>query len=314
MGKRIVAAFLLLVFVMGSVPAFAHDKQDEHDKDLKYALFGSREKVLSGDEKLIFNAIADAAALMIDQFSPNDTNRWKENTYNELQKNLQQLRLQSLKDSYDSLDLNNKIATDGKNITANTHRKYTHLGWNYKNYPNKEFWAKRKQVLLHTVNWTLFNDKALFSWIPGAADALYPPSEQCEAFCAMVYYIHILGDHIEGDASKNLEYLEPIQYVDAFTPGIITELKEQLQIVFMAQKRSWSYAGLMEALTTLEIESAEEYKTWGKLDTKEKCDINKEYAKEILRVLSAYLPTLLKGEPFFSSHFKQALRINGGTD
>lgn len=243
MRKRIVAAFLLLVFVMGSVPAFAHDKQDEHDKDLKYALFGSREKVLSGDEKLIFNAIADAAALMIDQFSPNDTNRWKENTYNELQKNLQQLHLQSLKDSYDSLDLNNKIATDGKNITANTHRKYTHLGWNYKNYPNKEFWAKRKQVLLHTVNWTLFNDKALFSWIPGAADALYPPSEQCEAFCAMVYYIHILGDHIEGDASKNLEYLEPIQYVDAFTPGIITELKEQLQIVFMAQKRSWSYCG-----------------------------------------------------------------------
>ena len=157
---------------------------------------------------------------------------------------------------------------------------------------------------MHTVNWTLFNDKALFSWIPGAADALYPPSEQCEAFCAMVYYIHILGDHIEGDASKNLEYLEPIQYVDAFTSGIITELKEQLQIVFMAQKRSWSYAGLMEALTTLEIESAEEYKTWGKLDTKEKCDINKEFAKEILRVLSAYLPTLLKREPFFSTHFK----------
>lgn len=60
----------------------------------------------------------------------------------------------------------------------------------------------------------------------------------------------------------------------------------------------------MEALTTLEIESAEEYKTWGKLDTEEKCDINKEYAKEILHVLSAYLPTLLKREPFFSTHFK----------
>ena len=289
MGKRIVAAFLLLVFVMGSVPAFAHDKQDEHDKDLKYVLFGSREEILSGDANLIFNAIADAAALTIDQFSPNDTNRWKENTYNKLQKNLEQLHLPSLKDSYDSLDLNIKIATDGKNITANTHRKYTHLGWNYKNYPNEEFWVKRKQVLLHTVNWMLFNGS---------------PSEQSNAFCAMVYYIHILGDHIEGDASKNLEYLEPIQYVDASTPGIITELKEQLQIVFTSQKRSWSYAGLMEALTTLEIESAEEYKTWGKLDTKEKCDINKEYAKEILRVLSAYLPTLLKKEPFFYNHFK----------
>ena len=311
---------LLLVFVVGSVPgALAHGDQSKHDRDLKHALFGSPkngflEKALTGKEKTIFEAISNAAALTIDQFSQNEQLHQKESTYNKLQSELQELGLPALPNSFDNLDLNIKVAPDGKNITANSHRKYTHLGWNYKDYPNEEFWETRKQVLLHTVNWTLFNDKALFSWIPGAADALYPPSEQCEAFCAMVYYIHILGDHIEGDASKNLEYLEPIQYVDAFTSGIITELKEQLQIVFMAQKRSWSYAGLMEALTTLEIESAEEYKTWGKLDTKEKCDINKEYAKEILRILSAYLPTLLKGEPFFSSHFKQALRINGGTD
>lgn len=310
MKKRILAMLLLLVFVVGSVPgALAHGDQSKHDRDLKHALFGSPkngfpEKVLTGKEKTIFEAISNAAALTIDQFSQNEQLHQKESTYNKLQGELKELGLPALPNSFDNLDLNINVAPDGKNITANSHRKYTHLGWNYKDYPNEEFWKTRKQVLLHTVNWTLFNDKALFSWIPGAADALYPPSEQCEAFCAVVYYIHILGDHIEGDASKNLEYLEPIQYVDTFTPGIITEQKEQLQIVFMAQKRSWSYAGLMEALTTLEIESAEEYKTWRKLDTKEKCDINKDFAKEILRVLSAYLPTLLKKEPFFYNHFK----------
>ena len=305
MKKRILAMLLLLVFVVGSAPsALAHDDQKEHDRDLKYALFGSRDKVLSGEEKRIFKAISNAAALTIDQFSANEQLRWKEKVYNELQKELKEISNSKLPYSFDELDLNINVAPDGKNITANSHRKYTHLGWNYKGYPNEEFWEKRKQILLHTVNWTLFNDKAVFSWIPGAANALYPPSEQCEAFCAMVYYIHILGDHEEGDISKKLEQLEPIQYVNSSTPGIITELKEQLQILFKSQSSSWSYAGLMDAIITIEIESEEEYRTWGKLNTEEKCEINKYYAKEILRVLSAYLPNMLKKEPFFSNHFK----------
>ena len=114
MRKRIVAVFLLLVCVMGSVPAFAHDTQEEHDRDLKYALFDSRGKVLSDDEKLIFNAIADAAALTIDQFSTNDSQRWKEGTYNKLQDDLQRLGLPVLTTSFDDLNLNSRVAADGK--------------------------------------------------------------------------------------------------------------------------------------------------------------------------------------------------------
>ncbi len=305
MRKRIVAVFLLLVFVMGSVPAFAHDKQEEHDKDLKYALFDSRGKVLSGDEKLIFNAIADAAALTIDQFSTNDSLRWKEGTYNELQDDLQRLGLPVLTVSFDDLNLNSRVAADGKNITANTHRRYTHLGWNYKNYPNKEFWAKRKQVLLHTVNWTLFNDKAFFSRVPWLSGVIYSPSEQCDAFCAMVYYIHILGDHIEGNIPEKLTDLEPlIQYTSLSTPGIITELKEQFDIVFIAQKDSWTYAAMMEELSDLEIKAEHNCGMWGAVDTIEKCTINQKYAEKLLDILAAYLPKLLKNEPFFSTHFK----------
>ena len=305
MRKRIVAAFLLLVFVMGSVSAFAHDKQDEHDKDLKYALFGSREKVLSGDENLIFNAIADAAALMIDQFSANDSQRQKEGTYNELQDDLRKLGLPALTDSFDDLNLNSRIAANGKNITANTHRRYTHLGWNYKNYPNEEFWVKRKQILLHTVNWTLFNDKALLSQVPWLSDVIYSPSEQCDAFCAVIYYIHILGDHIEGNDPEKLTDLEPlIQYTSLSTPGIITELKEQFGIVFIAQKDSWTYAAMMEALSDLEIRAEQNCHVWDAVNTKERCAINQKYANELLDILANYLPKLLKEEPFFSKHFK----------
>lgn len=307
---------LLLVFVVGSVPgALAHDDQGKHDKDLKYALFGLREKKLADEENTIFKAISNAAALTIDQFSQNEQRRQKEKVYDELQKILDKRNKPKLPYSFEELNLNINVAPDGKNITANSHRKYTHLGWNYKGYPNEEFWEKRKQILLHTVNWTLFNDKAFFSKIPGVANVLYPPSEQCDAFCAMVYYIHILGDHIEGDKPEKLTDLEPlIQYASMSTPGIIAELKEQLSIVFVSQEDSWTYAALMDKLTGLEIRAERNCGTWGAADTKEKCTLNQNYAKKLLDILSAYLPSLLKNEPFFSSHFKQALRINGGTD
>lgn len=305
MRKRILAMLLLLVFVVGYAPAaLAHDDQAKHDRDLKYALFGSKEKRLSGSEKLIFKAISNAAALAIDQFSQNDQRRQKESTYNELQAELQELGLPALPASFDELDLNINVAPDGKNITANSHRMYTHRGWNYKGYPNERFWKMRKQVLLHTANWTLFNDKAFFSWIPGAADALYPPSEQCEAFCAMVYYIHILGDHIEGDDPNKLTDLAPlIQYTSLSTPGIIAELKEQLSIVFVAQEDGWTYAALMDKLTDLEIRAERNCGAWGAVDTKEKCKLNQDYANELLDILAAYLPNLLKNEPFFYEHF-----------
>ena len=311
MTKRSVAIFLLVIFVMGNAVAFAHGNQTEHDKDLKYALFGSKEKSLSGDENSIFKAISKAAALTIDQFSTNDTQRQKEGTYKELQDILKTLKLTQLPVSFDDINLNSRIAADGKNITANlynSHRKYTHLGWNYKKYPNEEFWETRKQILLHTVNWTLFNDGAIFGKVSWLSDALYAPSEQCEAFCAMVYYIHILGDHIEGNIPEKLTDLEPlIQYASLSTPGIITELKEQLGIVLASQADSWKYAALMEELSALGVKAEKNCGTWGAVDTVDKCKINQEYAKELLDILANHLPKMLKEEPFFKQHFKQAL-------
>ena len=306
MKKTFISVFLLLTLIFGCTQiSYAHDKQAEHDGDLKYALFGSREKLLVGEEKAIFDAIANAAALTIDQFSPNDQTQWKEDVYSRLQENVQKLVHLKLPYSFEELDLNSKVSPDGKNITANSHRKYTHLSWSYRNYPNKEFWKTRKQLLLCTINWTLYHDKSLFLKVPWLSDMLYSPNEQCEAFGAAVYYIHILGDHIEGDKPEKLTNLEPlIQYRNLSTPGIIAELKEQLQIVFASQQSSWTYAAMMEEISDLEIKAERNCGTWGAVDTLEKCKINQQYAKELLDVLSAYLPKLLKNESFFSEHFK----------
>lgn len=303
--KRVIAALLLAALALGIVfTACAHDDQREHDRDLKYVLFGAREAALNSDEQAIFQAIADAAALAIDQFSPNNTARWKEANYNGLQSTLQRLGLPGLNVAFDSIDLNSNAAPDGKNITANSHRRYTHLGWNYRSYPNADFWKARKQVLLHTVNWTLFHDGAALAWVPWLRDVLYAPDEQCDAFCALVYYIHIAGDHIAGDTPDKLTDLEPlIQYSSMSSPGILVELNEQLRIVFASQTNSWTYAALMEALSALMVKAEQHCGAWSAVDTAERCAANQEYAQELLDILSRYFPTLLKGEPFFAKHF-----------
>ena len=113
--------FSLIICMLS--PAFAHDDQNAHDRDLRYALFGDKEKNLIGDEKTAFQAIADAAAVTIDQFSPNDTLEWKKGTYEDLQSGLEALSLAKLDIPFKDLDLNihvwdNTKNTEAKNITA----------------------------------------------------------------------------------------------------------------------------------------------------------------------------------------------------
>lgn len=300
MNKRIISLILIVAAFFSIIPcSYAHDDQKKHDDDLKYALFGSDHAVLTGDTKTSFQAIADAAAISIDQFSPNDSLQWKISVYENLQSELSALGLLRLSISYDDINLNAKIA-GGKNITANTHRSFTHLGWNYNRYPNMEFWKTRKQVLIDVVNRVLFYPDAFTSKIPWISSMLNAPSEQCDAFSAVVYYIHILGDHIEGDDPNKLTDLEPlIQYSNFRSPGIITELQEQLQIVFVSQKSTRTYMSLMQELSDLRIRAEDNCGTWGAVDTYERCEINQQYAKELLDILADHLSSMLRNEKFF---------------
>lgn len=305
MRKRIITGLLVIVAVLGVLAsAGAHMKQGEHDADLKSVLFGDEEVSLTHDEKSAFKAIANAAALCIDQFSPNEKSRWKEGVFNALQAELDNLGLPRLDVSFDDIDLNIATVNSEKNIVSNTHRQYTHKGWNCKKHPDMDFWQRRKDILRDTVNRVLFNPKPLFSWAPWLNDFFNVPSEQCDAFCGMVYYVHIIGDHIGGDTADNMKNIAPlIKYTSLSSPGVIVELQEQLQVLFASQKSTWTFQALEQELATLKTDAEKNCGIWGKIDTNEQREINKSHAKELLKILSENVHKLLKNEPFFKERF-----------
>ena len=295
--KRTLAILLSIAILCCGLPALAHGSQGDHDKDLKLALFGNADYVLRGEKRAAFKAIADAAALCIDQFSANESMQSKKGEFEDLSDRVH------LSMSFADIDLNKNIA--GENITPKTHRQYSHQGWSSAKYPNKEFWDVRKKILLEAAQQNLFDDSIPFlPWVSDIISSLTGPNEQCDAFCALVYYVHILGDHLEGDRPDKLEALEPLaQYESLSSPGIIPELQEYLQVLFADQKMTRTFMSLMQDLDTLGRKAEKVYYSPGGINTEEKCATNMKNAEELLKLLGAYVPELLKNEDFFTQIF-----------
>ncbi len=295
--KRALALALCAAILCCGLPALAHDSQDDHDSDLKLVLFGNADYLPQGEQREIFQAIADAAALCIDQFSANKSAQSKRQEFEELSRQV------DLSMSFDDIDLNQSIG--GGNITPNTHRLYTHLGWDFSEYPDDAFWEARKEILLQTVRQELFGDSIPdIPLISGIVSRLTEPSEQCIAFCELVYGIHILGDHLVGNAPGKLAALEPLaRSNDLSNPGVIPELQQSLQTLFADQQDTRTFLSLMQELDVLRRDAEEVYSSWGGINTEEKCAINMENARSLLTLLGDKVPILLRNEDFFIQAF-----------
>ena len=213
MIRRLQAFFLVVVVLVCGFTFIskAHDSQKEHDDDLFAVLFGDGYN-LASDKKPAFQAVADAAALCIDQFSTNEDKRSKEGLFKDLKTRV------GFSMSFDDIELLN--GKGGMKVSARTHRRYTHRGWNFsfllgsQENQNKDehsllrneqnLWLQRKKILTATVNKELFGKTSgilgNFHFLEGALYSEEACNDQCEAFCCLVYNVHILGDYMEADS------------------------------------------------------------------------------------------------------------------
>ena len=171
------------------------------------------------------------------------------------------------------------------------HRSHTHRGWDFSLYTlTKDLWPTRKQILLNT------------------ADKVFDfQGEEAKknSFCALLYYIHILGDHMADKNHKVKNGLKmDVGGKNKDKEDIIHELLKHIRILFADQKHTHKYRGLTTALGIYNSRLAELVQSEGGINTDEKFQQKQKYVKTLVEdVLPNYLPEMLKNEQFFYKTF-----------
>ena len=274
--KRIIA-FILCLSIMCSfhVSDVCGYERDEHDKYMLDVLFKNF-KVVDNDPSIkdIIKALECACYLTIDQFNSSG-----------------QSDLTFLND-FGVKNIPSSISEISFNASGTTHRSYTHRGWSFTEYPliMSDLWPIRKSILVNTVD-TIFDF--------GGDEA------KKESFCILLYYIHLIGDHLDDESyeklKKNGQKMDMGGRRDQY--DITHELLDCLSTLFKDQRNTHKYLSLTMALQRYNQKYAQIVQSTGGVNSEEKFSLYKEYTKGLSKLLTYYLPEMLKDEPFFNSVF-----------
>lgn len=244
-----------------------------HDALLKEVLFkGFKEIDNDIRVKPEIDALCSASYLAIDQFNHNG------------QGDLDYLRSFGVQNLPELSEID--FTASGKN-----HRNKTHRGWNH-SYPtfDRENWTIRQGILMNTVD-------AVFDF--GGNEA------QKESFCKLIYYIHILGDHLDNqtfDQSKNNGLIIAAGgTIDK--NNMIDEILSLIEILFRDQKHTHKYRSLTTSLERLNRKFSKVVRSKGGVNTEQKFDEHQGYVKKTYKILTLYIPEMLKDEKFFYDVF-----------
>lgn len=175
---------------------------------------------------------------------------------------------------------------------VNDHRSATHRGWDF-NYigKNAEKWPIRQRIMLNTVD-TVFD-------FDGNVD-------KQESFCELLYYVHILGDHLSDEKiqhtnnSNGLKMGVGGRHDDQ---NIIDYLIDNIEVLFKDQKHTHKYTHLVANLEERNARFSEIVNSEGGISTQEDFDLYKKYTDEVKELLTLYVPEMLKEEQFFYEVF-----------
>lgn len=247
-------------------------ERKEHDELTLRILFRKYEYACndSGVQDDI-SVLTSACYLAIDQF-----NSYGQNYLDELA-------------TYGIKDIPTQVSEIGFSASGRNHRSFTHRGWDF-NYSGemKTKWPIRQEILRNTVS-TVFDFDG--------------NDEQREAFCELLYYIHILGDH-EDDTSYQISNGLKIDVGGRHDKeDIIHKLLDLLPILFADQTNTHKYRALTAKLQSINNNLDKLVNSDGGINSDEKFAQRQEIVKKIIDILSLYLPEMLKKEAFFNEVF-----------
>lgn len=151
-----------------------------------------------------------------------------------------------------------------------------------------ERWDIRKQLLMNTVG-TIFDFQGNL--------------KQQESFCALLYYIHILGDFEDDTSWKINNGLKMAAGGRLDKEDIIDELLKHFETLFEDQKFTHKYLHLTVAMERYNNKLAKIERSEGGINTDEEFALRQEYVTGLRDLLTKYLPEMLKEEQFFNDVF-----------
>lgn len=286
--RKLLLCLAVAIFLSALSMVAAYDDAEDHNKDLSRVLFGTEIFVSTadGEAKDALRMLELAAALAIDQFGGTGGDKLDQ---------LTKYGAAKLPKSLDVFDLTG--------VSFAHHRNYTHQGWDFQYPLDKANWPVRKHVITATVE-KVFAFQSLPAKLLGIS---WGSDRRTANFGALVYYVHILGDHVDANMkmTDNPDFTQrsliaPLVRAHADSannPDIIGDLVVHLEGLFArSQSKSRSYRNLMNALSQLRMVAGEDAAKTAGLSTN-------AYAGELLDTLQEYLPILLRNEPFFQEVF-----------
>lgn len=275
MKRRILCFLTVAILFLSLFPQYGFSyNRNGHDSILESVLLGNEYHIKQQPKSIqdTLDAIDCASYLAIDQYNGDGTAELEF---------LQEYGIHGIPGTIDEIDYkSNKY-----------HRKYTHRGWEHKYDPDIANWKTRKPILLKTIN-------TCFDFGP-ESNVTAGYSKQCDSFCALVYYIHILGDRV----SDKQYYVNTVQMElggRSDNDDIISEIIRCSDILF--QDHSIKYKLYISKLERLNKKIAK-LDPGGKGFSQEDFPLYKEYGEDLLDILQEYLPDLLQDESFFASVF-----------
>lgn len=270
---------ILILLLISCISCWAHN-YNGHNEELKRILFGNDYYSKVSEKGTInFRLLCEAAYLTLDYKNEPKGSECLADLKNNGIKNLP---------SIESISFSSN----------QYHQMYTHFGWEKgcRGFVDKANWEKRKQILLSTVGKIgSFNDNERI---------------KLDAFAALIYEIHILGDHI-GDTDQTRDtrirlvsepgyrgqVISPTSAGPFNNPTLYTYMLYHIQRLFRDQKDKYEYTQLVGFLNRHKDEFVNSTTTPVPYD-----DIT-FLAKQTKKRLVEYIPKLLEREEFFKRAF-----------
>lgn len=202
--------------------------------------------------------------------------------------------------AYGVKNLPSQVSEIGFSASGRNHRNFTHRGWSF-DYGGemKTKWPIRQNILRNAVG-TVFNFNG--------------NEQQKEAFCELLYYIHILGDH-EDDTSYQVSNGLKIDVGGRHDQeDIIHKLLSLLPVLFPNQTNTHKYRALTTNLRSINNKLDKLVNSVGGINDDEKFAKKQELVKKVIEIMSLYLPEMLKKEPFFNQVFYSNVQQSGIID